>query len=148
MKWVPPARDLTEEQRLSEIAAIIAAGTVRSLLAARRNGGGEERRDAFPEPWELVQDEFERKILRYLQHHGSVEPVRIRRDLNLTSITLYRRLARLRSAGIVRVCGRTRGARYELVPPARNSSAVVTAEQDVKLSTISKPRSSAMRISA
>jgi len=124
MNRLLPARTLTEEQRLREIAEILAAGALRSLHSARHSNAENPRTKTPRRPWELVEDETEQKILRYLQHHVAAEPVRMRRDLNLAPMTLVRRLARLRLAGLVRVNGRTRGARYEL---AGSRQSAVTA---------------------
>lgn len=61
-----------------------------------------------------MDDNVEKQVLRYLQLQVSAEPVQIRTALGLPEMTLARRLARLRAAGLIRVTGKTRNARYEL----------------------------------
>ena len=116
---------LTEEARLSRLGEIIASGIARYVHArgvAALADVTSQRPDARPRPeiWDLVTDATEKQILRYLQNHILCEPVQMRAALRVSSMTLTRRLARLRAAGLVRVSGRTRNARYELMPPENN----------------------------
>ena len=66
------------------------------------------------EMWDLVNDDTEKTILRYLSQAIAASPAQIGAALSLPHSTLVRRLARLRSAGLIVVTGKTSGARYEL----------------------------------
>lgn len=113
-----PFSHLPEEERLQQIAELLAAGALRY---ARRQGGTVRPMAIAPptrQIWDMVDDDLEKQILRFLQQQVSAEPVQIRAALGLPEMTLARRLARLRSAGLIHVSGRTRRARYELAPAA------------------------------
>jgi DNA-binding transcriptional ArsR family regulator len=112
-----PCEDLPEEERLQQIAQLLAVAAIRY---SRR-----QPREAKPSPplasdvpvpiWDLVEDEVEKKILRFIHLKLSVEPAQIREALGISAMTLTRRLARLRQAGLIQVDGRKRSARYGLV---------------------------------
>ncbi|HRG55411.1 MAG: winged helix-turn-helix transcriptional regulator [Opitutaceae bacterium] len=109
---------LSEEERLQEIAKILAIGVVRYL---RSQPLPVEPAAAAPEApvaaiWDLVEDETEKRILRFLHERVEADPILLQTVLMVSPMTVTRRLARLRQAGLVRVTGKTRGARYMLVP--------------------------------
>lgn len=64
--------------------------------------------------WDLVDDEVEKQILRYLLLHVAAVPADMERALSLSGMTLTRRLAHLREVGLVTVSGKTRNALYSL----------------------------------
>lgn len=114
---------LTEDERLREIAGLLAAGAIRFLRKQTMAGG---RACVVPtangkEVWELVDDEAEQQILRYLEQEVSASPVRIGAALALSHMTLTRRLVRLRRAGLVTVSGKTRSARYALASTSHSN---------------------------
>lgn len=113
-----PFANLSEEERLQEIAKILAVGAIRYL---RRQGPVDQFKGAVPEPtagaiWDLVEDPLEKKILRFLYDRVEADPVLIQTALMVSPMTVTRRLARLRQAGLVQVTGKTRSARYALAP--------------------------------
>ena len=111
-----PFANLPEGERLQQIAELLAAGALRYL---RRQGGTVRSVADVPpkqEIWDMVDDDLEKKILRFLQQRVSAEPAQIRTALGLTEVTLGRKLARLRESGLICVTGKTRSARYELAP--------------------------------
>lgn len=109
-----PFAHLGEEERLQQIAEILATGAIRYLRRQDAMKPAVQAASARREIWEMVDDELEKQILRFLQQHVSLEPNRIRAALGLSAMTLGRRLSRLRNAGLICVVGRTRRARYEL----------------------------------
>jgi len=63
---------------------------------------------------QLVTDATERRMLAYLERTGAATPRDFQQALGLSPMTVTRRLARLRSAGLVAVEGQTRSARYRI----------------------------------
>ena len=53
-------------------------------------------------------------MLAYLERTGAATPRDFQQALGLSPMTVTRRLARLRSAGLVAVEGQTRSARYRI----------------------------------
>ncbi len=68
----------------------------------------------LPDPVNLVSDGLEKRILRQLTARGSATPRVLKQELKVSGMTVTRKLARLRRAGLVVVSGHTRGASYRL----------------------------------
>lgn len=114
-----PISQMTEEERLQEISELLATAALRYLRKQGPKPPYEEGQSpAQSEVWDLVDDELERQILRFLKQHVSADPTQIRSALGVSEMTLVRRLARLRGVGLIQVSGKTRNARYELAPEA------------------------------
>jgi hypothetical protein len=116
-----PVSQMTEEERLQEIASLLAIGAMRLLAeedAKRlRDQPPVPARDKEPiqsrmEVWDLVDDEIEKQVLLYLALNILASPADLEHALSISHMTLARRLSRLRAAGFVHVSGRTRGAQY------------------------------------
>jgi hypothetical protein len=108
-----PVHLLTEEERLQEIAKILAIGAIRYLRAEdRKRAEAKKPIQARVEVWDLVDDDIEKQVLRYLAVNVMAPPRNMERDLNIPHVTLGRRLSRLRAAGLIQVSGRTKGAQY------------------------------------
>ncbi len=109
---------LSEEERLQEIAKILAIGVVRYLQSQPlpMEPAAVTPEDPPVAIWDLVEDETEKRILRFLHERVEADPALLQTALMISPMTVTRRLARLRQAGLVRVTGKTRGARYMLVP--------------------------------
>lgn len=98
---------------MREIAAILSKAAIIYLRKQDR----ERMRDPKPiqaraEVWDLVDDEVEKRVLRYISVHVVASPRDIEQALGIPHVTLARRLSRLRAAGIIHASGRTRGAQY------------------------------------
>jgi len=63
---------------------------------------------------ELVTDEIEKQIIRHLTLIGYATPLDFSRALGLSPATVFRKLARMRTRGLVLVEGKSRAARYRL----------------------------------
>jgi DNA-binding MarR family transcriptional regulator len=61
---------------------------------------------------QLVTDATEWRMLAYLERTGAATPRDFQQALGLSPMTATRRVARLRSAGLVTVDGQTRSASY------------------------------------
>lgn len=110
-----PYRHLSEDERIRQIGELLATAALRYLRSQPPRSPRDERLDPVSVPvWDLVEDELERQILRYLAQQIAAPPAAIGNALNLHSKCLERRLARLRSVGLVIVSGRTRNAYYSL----------------------------------
>ena len=70
------------------------------------------------EIWQMVDDDLDKQILRYLEGSLRASPKQISSALHIPRMTLARRLARLRKVGFVVVIGKTRSARYEIANEA------------------------------
>lgn len=66
------------------------------------------------EIWQMVDDDLDKQILRYLERSLRASPKQISSALHIPRMTLARRLARLRKLGFVVVVGKTRSAKYEI----------------------------------
>lgn len=120
--------NLPEDERLDRIGALIAKAVVsyrrdRQLVGeddpetvADGNQTGGIRSVA-----DLVKDEAEKQVMRYLERVGSATPQNFSTALGLSRQTVSRKLARLRVAGLVVVTGKTRMARYELAGKSGNN---------------------------
>lgn len=72
-------------------------------------------------PADLVTDEIEKQMIRHLMLAGQATPLDFCTVLHISPATAFRRLARLRTAGYVRVNGKSRAARYHLADfPGKN----------------------------
>jgi predicted HTH transcriptional regulator len=65
----------------------------------------------------LVSDETEKRILQYVSRTGSATPHDLCVALDVNRRTITRKLARLRTSGILVAQGRTNAARYEFRGP-------------------------------
>lgn len=65
----------------------------------------------------LVSDETEKRILQYVNRTGSATPHDLCVALDVNRRTITRKLARLRTSGILAAQGKTNAARYELRGP-------------------------------
>ncbi len=113
--------NLSEEERLDRIGALIAKAVVLYRCDRRRAGKDEPQTVADADQAglirsvaDLVKDETEKQVIRYLDRVGSATPQNFSTTLGLSRQTVSRKLARLRVAGLVVVTGKTRMARYEL----------------------------------
>lgn len=121
---VKPHSHLSEEQRLTTIAELLlsaAARYWRDWDLADRKVLGKDQVARKAEVWDLVDDDTEKQILRYIGKSLSVSPAEIEAVLGIPHTTLVRRLARLRAAGYVCVTGKTKKARYELAGAAQRN---------------------------
>jgi DNA-binding HxlR family transcriptional regulator len=117
-----PYASLSEAERIRQIGDLLATAAIRYLrekdqqLASRQA----ERPPSAPIPhvWDLVDDEMEKQVLRYLSLHVATMPADMGKALNLSSMTLTRRLARLRDVGLVVVSGKTRKVSYSIASDA------------------------------
>ena len=67
---------------------------------------------------ELVSDDTEKKIVRHLLLTGEASPSDLCAALSISPATVFRKLARLRTAGVVSVVGKSRAAKYQLADSA------------------------------
>jgi CRP-like cAMP-binding protein len=121
---VKPRSHLSEEQRLTTIAELLlsaAARYWRDRDLAERKALGKVQVVRKAEVWDLVDDDTEKQILRYMDKSFSVSPAEIEAVLGIPHTTLVRRLARLRAAGYICVTGRTKRARYQLAGAAQRN---------------------------
>jgi predicted HTH transcriptional regulator len=111
-------RDIPESERLRRIGELIATAVIRfyrderSKAAAQKAAKGEFQK--ILEPADLVSDEIEKQMLRYLTRVGRATPRDFKIALGVSQMTITRRLARLRTAGLLTVAGKRRAARNEL----------------------------------
>lgn len=115
--YMNPYLQLAEAERIRLIGDLLAAATIRFLSDQPRTS----RISAALPPatrvthiWDLVDDEIEKAVLRFLSAHQSAKPAQLERLLNVPHMTLSRRLMRLRTLGFVVVSGMTRNASYSL----------------------------------
>ena len=119
MDWLTKYADIPDRERIRRIAEILAVGIERY---ARQKGAASPAVVEWETPStakplsvaQLVTDSNERRILAYLERTGAATPRDFQQALGLSPMTVTRRLARLRSAGLVAVEGQTRSARYRL----------------------------------
>lgn len=112
-----PYSSLSEAERIRQIGELLATAAIRYLEEQPLPPGqSQQRPPAAPilHVWDLVDDEVEKQVLRYLSVHVGAMPVELSRALNVSSMTLTRRLARLREAGLIMVSGKTRSTVYSL----------------------------------
>lgn len=117
-------RDIPEPERLRRMGELIATAVIRYYreqrvkAAAQKSAKGEPRK--ILEPADLVSDEIERQMLRYLARVGAATPRDFQVALGVSPMTITRRLARLRATGLLVATGKKRAARYELVDGSRS----------------------------
>lgn len=99
---------------IGELLGLAATRFLRREDRAKQKAAGAPGMVRPVEVWDLVNDETEKTILRYLSQAIAASPAQIGAALSLPHSTLVRRLAHLRSADLIVVTGKTSGARYEL----------------------------------
>ena len=106
---------LAEADRIRQIGELVATAVDRFCRRLRVEGRPGPR---APSPAEarldLVGDETEKRIVRFIATAGSAAPHHLCAGLDLARATVTRKLTRLRTAGVLVVAGRTKGARYRL----------------------------------
>ncbi len=116
-----PYEQLSEKERIRQISDLMATAAVRYLddqpSPSPRNQSGIPA-STITHIWDLVDDEVEKQVLRYLSQHVVAMPTDMSRALNLSSMTLTRRLGRLREVGLVVVSGKTRNVTYSIASDA------------------------------
>ena len=110
--------EVPESERVRRIAALLATAVRRFYQDKSEQSVAREqpplRRETGVDAAQLVTDETERRIVAYLARVGAVSPHDLKVALGLSAITVTRRLARLRSSGVLSVTGQTRSVRYAL----------------------------------
>ena len=102
-------------RRIGELLAKAAIRYFRQQLLARATQRIESADSTGPiDPTMLVTDKAEKEMIRHLMIAGEATPLDFCAVLNLSRPTVFRKLAHLRSAGLVKVEGRTQAARYRL----------------------------------
>jgi len=108
--------DLSDQERLRRIGELIASAVIRyrrrqrtTIAKARTVSSG-----TCVDPVDLVGDEIEKRLVRYLAGVSAATPHELSEVLDLSRSTVTRKLSRLRTAGLVTVSGRTKGATYKL----------------------------------
>lgn len=109
-----PYSSLSEAERFRQIEILVASAVARYWRDEWLAGGGATTPGPAIEVSDLVSDEIEKQVLRYLTQQVSASPARMAVSLGIAHSTLVRRLARLRAGGLVVVIGKTKGTRYEL----------------------------------
>lgn len=114
-----PYEHLSEKERIGRIGELLAVAVERYLSDQPQVGVKTTIKTTPAKPakshvWDLVDDGMEKQVLRYLDVNISASPLQMEKALNMPQRTLARRLERLLAAGLVVVCGKTRGAQYGL----------------------------------
>ena len=120
MDWLRKYADLPEAERLRRIGALVALAVSRQ--SAARPGDPD---NVLPAPVSPLagernspalagSDATERSMIDYLTRVGAATPRDFQVALGLSPMTITRRLARLRKAGLVLAEGQTRAVRYTL----------------------------------
>lgn len=111
-------QDLPEAERIRRIGELIGLAILRHRSrppATAYQNRATGLAEALPaEPWALITDEVERRMLRYLERVGAATTRDLQVALGLSSMTVTRHLGRLRAAGVLVVTGRTRAVRYQI----------------------------------
>ena len=112
----PQQIDLSDQERLRRIGELIATAVIRYRRRQRTTlaKAGAASSGTRIDPVELVGNETEKRLVRYLVGAGAATPHELGEVLDLSRSTVTRKLARLRKAGLVTVSGRTKGATYKL----------------------------------
>ena len=108
--------DLSDQERLRRIGELIATAVVRYRRRQRTTlpQAAAASSGTRIDPAQLVGDETEKRLMRYLGGAGAATPHELVEVLGLSRTTVTRKLARLRKVGLVVVSGRTKGASYRL----------------------------------
>lgn len=108
--------DLSDQERLRRIGELIATAVIRYRRRQRTTvaKAGSVSSGTCIDPVELVGDEIEKRLVRYLGGVNAATPHELSEVLDLSRSTVTRKLSRLRMAGLVTVSGRTKGATYKL----------------------------------
>ncbi|MFA5264818.1 MAG: hypothetical protein WC378_13425 [Opitutaceae bacterium] len=102
-------------QRIGELLGKAVVGLLREQrIAALDRSPGVPHRVAEIDLAEMVSDKTERQIIRHLMLAGEASPQDFCAVLHISPATSFRKLARLRTAGLVTVEGKTQAARYRL----------------------------------
>lgn len=117
--------DIPHTERIRRIGELIATAVTRYYqsyqsqpAATKRQNNADAESGSAPDSVGLVTDETEKRIIQYLTRVGAATPRDLHVALGVSPMTITRRLARLKAAGIVSVTGKIRSARYQL----RNNS--------------------------
>lgn len=108
---------LAEADRIQQIGELVATAVIRHCRRQRIEqwpGPGKQAASQTEAPQFLLGDETERRIVRFIATAGSAAPLHLCAGLGLPRATVTRKLTRLRTAGVLVVTGRTKGARYRL----------------------------------
>lgn len=102
-------------QKIGDLLGKAAVGRFRQqrlqeLAESSKNAGTPRLLDLT----ELVSDETEKQMIRHLLIAGDATPVEFCAALGLSRATVFRRLSRLRTSGLVSLAGKLRTARYRL----------------------------------
>ncbi len=120
MDWLKKYADIPEAERIRRIAALVATAVARHHVAPPDRDrsatikGAATVGDRGPEVARLANDPTEQRMLEYLTRVGAATPRDFQVALGLSPMTVTRRLARLRAAGLLSVEGHTRAVRYTL----------------------------------
>lgn len=108
--------DLSDQERLRRIGELIASAVIRYRRRQRTTIGKVEKVSSVTciDPVDLVEDEVEKRLVRYLGGVNAATPHELSEVLDLSRSTVTRKLSRLRTTGLVTVSGRTKGATYKL----------------------------------
>ena len=120
MDWLRKYADLPEAERLRRIGALVALAVSRHRAAQPRDPENAPPAPVSPSAGErnlpalAGSDATERRMIDYLGRVGAATPRDFHVALGLSPMTVTRRLARLRRAGVVLAEGQTRAVRYVL----------------------------------
>jgi len=111
-----PQIDLSDQERLRRIGELIATAVIRYRRRQRTTiaKAGTVSPGTCVDPVDLVGDEIEKRLVRYMGGVSAATPHELSEVLDLSRSTVTRKLSRLRMAGLVTVSGRTKGATYKL----------------------------------
>lgn len=109
---------MPEPERLRRIGELIAVAVIRYYRDQRLQQVAQRgTKCVSPEttdPANPASDDTEKQMLRYLARVGAATPRDFQIALGVSPMTITRRLARLRGAGVLSVSGTKRAARYQL----------------------------------
>lgn len=112
-------RRMPYDERCRQIGALLAKAAIRLLQEEDSKkrmalAAAETCQRTAMDPTTLVSDEIEKQIVGLIARVGSATPRQIRLALDLNRKMVTRKLARLRSAGIVVASGKTNANTYQL----------------------------------
>ncbi len=112
--------EMPEPERLRRIGELLATAVIHyerdERFAASIHRKTEARRASTGEPADSIEDETEKNIVRYVTRAGAATPRDLCLALGLGRMTITRKLARLREAGVLAATGKTRAMCYRLHP--------------------------------